>query len=104
MFPLVNISEGGLRMSVTSKIPANVIYHFSLDLPVSREPLHFETDGLVLYCEPEERPERFMMGVTFVAPVFENVEDQKNYQKSRERVAFFLSSNTDLFREEKQEN
>lgn len=98
---LVNISEGGLRMSVTSKIPANVIYHFALDLPFSPEPLHFETDGLVLYCEPEERPERQMTGVTFVAPVFENVEDQKAYQKSRERLAYFLSTNSELFVEEK---
>lgn len=98
---LVNISEGGVRMSVSSKIPANVIYHFALDLPFSPEPLHFETDGLVLYCEPEERPERFMTGVTFVAPVFEKVEDQKTYQKSRERLAYFLSTNSELFTEEK---
>lgn len=88
---LINVGEGGLRMSVGRRLPTQVTYQFEVSLPKGGETFSFKTDGLIVYCEPEEAPDRFMAGVTFIAPKFSSEEERKSYQKSRRDLARFLS-------------
>lgn len=89
-----NISEGGLRMSVDEKLPTQVVYHFEMTLPDTQEQKSFifQTDGMVVYCEPETDPGAFIAGVTFIAPSFENKNDKENFYQLRERLSNFIQT------------
>ncbi|MDO8520473.1 MAG: PilZ domain-containing protein [Deltaproteobacteria bacterium] len=87
---LVNISEGGLRMSINRKLPTQIVFNFELKLPRPDEPLTFATDGLIVYCEPEENPSHFMTGVSFIAPEFPTEKERLGYLKARENLARYI--------------
>lgn len=89
---LINISEGGLRMTVSKKLPTQVVYQFEINLPKEPGIFHFSTDGLVAYCEPEDHPNSFMAGVSFVAPAFSNESEKKAYQNARHDLASWVMS------------
>lgn len=87
---LINVGEGGVRMSVGKRLPTQIAYQFEVSLPKGGGTFSFKTDGLIVYCEPEEVPDRFMAGVTFIAPKFSNEKEKESYLKSRKDLATFL--------------
>ena len=87
---LVNISEGGLRMTVNRQLPTQIVFNFELKLPRPQESLDFVTDGLIVYCEPEEDPAHFMTGVAFIAPEFSSEKERQAYQKARATLAHYI--------------
>lgn len=90
---LINLSEGGLRLSANRPLPMNIISQFELKLPQPRKsPFEFKTDGLVVYSEPEEDPAFFMIGVSFIAPKFLNEEEKKSYQEQRKQLSHYLTT------------
>lgn len=88
----VNMSEGGFRLSVDRLLPTQVVYHFEITLPVGEPPFTFKSDGLVVYCEPEDDPARFMAGIALIAPEFSSAKERKEYQKQRAKIVEFLNS------------
>lgn len=91
---LINISEGGLRMMLTEPLPQNVIFQFELKLPRARggAPFELHTDGLVVYCAPENDPRHFIAGVSFVAPRFLNSHEKEEYQQQQRLLVEYLAS------------
>lgn len=88
---LVNISEGGLRMSVGEPLPTNLVFHFEINLPLaSKKSFYFKTDGLIVYSDPEEKPTRFMTGVSFIAPHFSNEEEKRTYVGQKEQLSYHV--------------
>lgn len=87
---LINISEGGLRMTVNRKLPTQIVFNFELKLPRPDDPLDFKTDGLIVYCEPEENPAQFMTGVSFIAPEFETEKERQNYLLARQALSRYI--------------
>ncbi|EKD42817.1 MAG: hypothetical protein ACD_73C00006G0001 [uncultured bacterium] len=94
---LVNLSEGGLRMTVTERLPPNIMHCFEMTLPCGNDSFKFVSDGLVVYCEPESNPENFLTGVTFVAPLFESDEERFQYQQMRFNLGVFLKNHPQCF-------
>lgn len=90
---LINLSEGGLRMTVNRKLPTQVVFSFELKLPRPDESLDFKTDGLIVYCEPEENPAQFMTGVSFIAPEFESEKEKQGYVAARRELARYIGKN-----------
>ncbi|MBX7148275.1 PilZ domain-containing protein [bacterium] len=90
---LVNISEGGVRLVADEKLPLHAVYHFELSLPHKNGPVLFKTDGMVVYAEPEEDPDTFMTGITFVAPAFKSDEEKNNYLAMRQDLVSYLNQN-----------
>lgn len=88
---LVNISEGGLRMDLNDTLPSNVVFEFQLTLPRKKgPPFKFHTDGLVIYCTPEDDPRHFVAGIAFVAPRFRNEEERDRFKKESEGFKKYL--------------
>lgn len=94
---LVNISESGLRMTVTERLPPNILNCFEMTLPCGNDSFKFVTDGLIVYCEPESNPDYFLAGVTFVAPLFESDEERQVYQTARFNLGLFLKNHPQCF-------
>jgi hypothetical protein len=85
---LVNISAGGLRMSVDNPIKKNIRCHFEIKLRQAGEDILFKTDGLIVYADPEDNAGEIpvMVGVSFVTP--ENLSDteRQKYKESWQRL------------------
>ncbi len=94
---LVNISEGGLRMTAERRLSSSVNYSLEVMLPCGSESIKLKTDGVVVYCEPETNPHYFVTGVSFVAPKFEAVEQRLDYQRQLFDLGIFLKKHTDYF-------
>lgn len=83
---LVDMSEGGFRLSLDERLPTQMMVQFELKFPQSDPMFVFKTDGLVVYCEPEETPDSFVAGIHFVAPHFANDQERKTYEQSRKEL------------------
>ncbi len=89
---LVNISEGGLRIDLNDILPSNVVFEFQLTLPRTKGAVfQFHTDGLVIYCTPEDNPRHFMAGIAFVAPRFRNEEEREKFKKESTALKKYLA-------------
>src|SRR3989339_1988135 len=76
---LINISAGGLRLRVNTCLHRNVFCHFKITLPIQGKNVCFETDGIVVYSEPEKSHNNFLTGISFVAPDFANKSEHQRY-------------------------
>ncbi len=94
---LMDISEGGMRLSMNKRLPLQVTHSFDLHLPCGMETVDFKTDGMIVYCEPEDDPQEFVTGVTFLAPSFESEQKKYAYMKDRMALSDFLKKNPACF-------
>lgn len=88
---LVNISEGGLRMSVTSALQKNTRCHFEIRLPTEEQQILFRTDGIVVYAEnTSENKYQTHVGISFVTPDFTQPADEEKYKQSKEKLKNYI--------------
>lgn len=89
---IINMSEGGMRLSVARRLATQVICQFQLKLPTSEGVFEFVTDGLVVYSEPEEKHDRFMTGVSFVEPTLNTAEQKNAYRMRLTQLKIYLTN------------
>jgi len=94
---LINVSEGGLRMTVERKLSTASVYSLEIRLPCGSDTIQFKSDGVVVYCEPESNPHYFLTGVSFVAPKFESTEERLEYQRALFDLGNYLKNHADFF-------
>jgi hypothetical protein len=87
---VTNISEGGIRLAMDQRLPLHVLYQFTLNLPQKDGPLGFVSDGLVVYSEPEDKPQSFMTGISFVASGFLREEEKSDYLEQKGELINYL--------------
>ncbi|MBU0506401.1 MAG: PilZ domain-containing protein [bacterium] len=88
---LINISEGGLRLRLSTPLNKNVVCRFSIKLPLENEDFHFETDGIVVYSDTEQQQQNnYITGISFVVPEATSGEDKEKHIASKEAIRRFV--------------
>jgi len=89
---LVNISDGGLRMQVNTHLKKDVLCQLELNLPEEEGRLIFSTNAVVVYVE-ETGKNTYMVGLSFVAPDFENDDEKQDYISAKEGLRSYILRN-----------
>lgn len=87
---LVNVSEGGLRMSIDTPLKKNMLCHLKIRIPAPKKNIHFSTDGMVIYADREEGSNKFTAGISFITPEFSGDKEKQSYLTAKTALKGFI--------------
>lgn len=83
---LVDLSEGGLKLRVETKVSPHTRFHLRLKVPLKDKAVELDSDGVVLHCE--KNGPHYDVGIKFVSPEAATI----SFDEFRSRVKRVLSA------------